>query len=427
MHFFHPIQQSALHIYHSALPLSPKSLFRSMIIWGKTPVADFYGYPDAWGVVLQTIAGSSKGFTCTATFDHKIAIAYDDGTVAIHDSVTGVLRLSLSPVDPVRAVRGSQDGSTLFCSHQTPSVTWWDIQTGGLIHTLILKWNVEDITVSLKGRYLACRLSDGTIRIWEAATKMECAAILNVLLDTNICWLKPEHQLAFTTGASVHIWDVVSGRRLRHFSLKDPMATIFGAIYSERLDRLIVVTISTAGNAVSVIDPLQGLPPASHGIQGRVVCFTFSQTTDQLVYGAETDGLKLFDVSTQHSTHLPYPDRATFVSSLPNGTVAASFANSGVQVLSLEDGLATSQQSTISPLTVKTLDKDRIVVILPTSPQFRLPRPTQFLSIVPTSFVPPLTTAWQSILLQRRGQSTYNCGGSGRPRRSCGRARNPRS
>ena len=312
---------------------------------------------------MRTITVGSS--TCVATFGHKIAIANDDGKVEIYDTVTGVLRLSLNPADPVHAMKGSQDGSVLFCTHQTPSVTSWDIQTGGLIHTFAPEYNVEDIAISLKGRYLACRLSNGAVKIWEVATKRECVIIESGLLDTHLCWLEPEDQLVVTIRASMRIWDVVSAKILRRFTLQAP--TIYGMIYSQRLDRLIVMTSSAAGHAVNIIDPLQGLSSTSHEFQQHISCFTFSRTINQLVCGTEAHGLELFDISTQQWRHFNYPDRPTFISSLPNGTVVAKFANSGIQVLSLDDGHPTSQQPIISPLTVHALDEGKIIAILPTS------------------------------------------------------------
>ena len=161
MHFFHLIQQSASHIYHSALPLSPESSTLRSTALGRTRITEFRGRPNAWGMILRTITAGAKRFTCMTTFGYTIAAAYDDDTVGIYDSVTGVLRLSLNPGNPIQAIRGSPSGSVLFCAHKMPSITVWDIQTGGLIHTFVLDRNPEDIAISLEGRYLACGLSSG--------------------------------------------------------------------------------------------------------------------------------------------------------------------------------------------------------------------------------------------------------------------------
>ena len=117
--FFPLIQQSAPHAYHSALPLSPwPSTFRPVVLWGKTLITGFFGRPTTWGAVVRTIKAGSERFTCTTTLGRWIAAACGDGTVNIYDTVTGVLRLSITPTEPVQAMRGAQDGSVLFCTHQ---------------------------------------------------------------------------------------------------------------------------------------------------------------------------------------------------------------------------------------------------------------------------------------------------------------------
>ena len=114
----------------------------------------------------------------------RIAVACGDGTVGIYDSVTGVLRLSLNPPNSIQAMAGSPDGSAFFCTRrESPSVTMWDIQTGGLIHTFVLKGEAKATVVSLKGRYLAYSLFDGTLNVWEVANKLEVPAFRQRFAD----------------------------------------------------------------------------------------------------------------------------------------------------------------------------------------------------------------------------------------------------
>ena len=98
----------------------------------------------------------------------KIAGARDDGTVQIYDSATGVLRLSFRPELPILEMAGLPDGSILACTHEARHfITLWDIQTGGLVHTFILKGKAKRTTVSLNGCYLACESSESTVNFWE--------------------------------------------------------------------------------------------------------------------------------------------------------------------------------------------------------------------------------------------------------------------
>ena len=364
MHFFHLIQQSALHIYHSALPLSPRSsTFRSRTLSEKTKIKGFYGRSDAWGIVVRTITKSSKHSTCMATFGYKIAAARDDGTVDIYDSVTGVLRLSLRLADPALTMRGSPDGSILFCAHNTPSITAWDMQTGGLIHTFHFESNAEDIDISLKGRYLACGLSGGSVEVRDIADKMEGAVIWTRSPVTRFCWLEPEGQLVVSTGTSVHIYDVVAGTVLRKYTIRYPAHCM---VYSQTFDQLAIMSISAPQIAITTINNQTGTVSTSDWTRKKIRCFAFSQTTKELVCGMETRGLWLFNFSTGDSKHIDYQDAMTSVSSLKNGIVVANSAGSGIQLLSPVGGHPPTQP-TIHALTVEAFDEGRIIATFPTS------------------------------------------------------------
>ena len=226
--FFHLIQQSAQHIYLSALPLSPRSsTFHPMIIREKTLIKELYGHPETWGATLQTIPGC---FTCMTTFSHWIAVSGPDGVVRIYHTVTGALRLSLGPMNAVKAVRGSPDGSTLFCAHQESSITLWGIQTGGLIRAFALTEGIRRFEVSLKGRYLACGFSSAPVKVLEVKNRVGNVAIRDLSQNTTLfCWLAPEEQLAINVGESVHIWDVVAGGIVRSFRIIEDHQERYGS------------------------------------------------------------------------------------------------------------------------------------------------------------------------------------------------------
>jgi WD40 repeat protein len=361
MHFFHPIQQSASHIYHSALPLSPtSSKFHSRTLCERTNTTGFYGGPEAWGVVVRTIAASSKQFTCMATFCHKIVATCNNGTVEIYDSVTGVLGLSLSPTDHVKAITGSPDGSTLFCAHTTPSITVWDMQTGGLTHTSHLELNAEDIAVSLGGRYLACGSSDDSVKVWEVANGMEGGTIWTSSPVSRFCWLKPEEQLAVSTGALVGIYNITTGTLLHSYTLQHPVDLM---VYSQKFNQL----ATTAGVAITIIDPQMDTHPPSDVIPLPFSRFAFSQTTNELVCGTKLKGLHLFNISTRRLKYIEHPNKMKSISCLPNGIVVANSAGSGIQLLSVGGGQAPPKRPPIFALAMHTFDQDRIVSILPTS------------------------------------------------------------
>ena len=295
------------------------------------------------------------------TFGNRIAAAYRDGRVNVYDSVTGVLRLSFRHPNPASAIRGSPDGSVLFCAHKTPSITAWDMQTGGLIHNFVLEWNAEEFAVSLKGRYLACVLSDRVIEVYEVTDKTEGGAVIWCTSPvTPFCWLEPEEYIAVSSESWVRIWDVVTGtvRHIYAIPYSDPCM-----VYSHKFNQLAIVASSASGSAITIIDPHTGTPIASHPIDEKISCFSFSQTTKKLLCSLETNGLQVFDVSTQRLERIDYPGTIISVSSLQNGTVVGHSAGSGIQLLSLDDGHTPSQQPTVSALTVHAFDEGRIITV----------------------------------------------------------------
>ena len=158
MHFFHPIQQCAQQVYHSALPLSPtlSQLQRFCLqnsIDGQLPhVASFSGAPETWGLLLRTIDIRPRHLTSIATSLQRIIAACED-IVNIYDAITFVLQQSLCAPETVTKIQDSTDGSMLFFAHSF-SVTMWDVQTGGLIHTFTTQSKINDFAVSATGGHI---------------------------------------------------------------------------------------------------------------------------------------------------------------------------------------------------------------------------------------------------------------------------------
>ena len=273
----------------------------------------------------------------------------------IYDSVTGVLRQSLSPADPARLIQGSPDGSMLFCTHQPPSITLWDIQTGGLIHTLAPGLKVECIAISLKGCYLAYGLSDSSIKIWDITNRKEETTVRYSSLAPHLCWLEPEEQLLIAKKVSAHIMDVVSGQDLRQFDVDDP---ICGVDYSQKLDKLAIVTTSEAKSTITIIKlNCRTEKPLTYNLQQPLSYFTFSQASKELVCGTKTGQLDLFNISTRVWRQLDHPTKITSLCALPDGTLAANTTDSFIQQLSSENTNTQSRQPTDSTLAMYPFDQ----------------------------------------------------------------------
>jgi len=197
MHFFHPIQQCAQQVYHTAVPLSPtssqlhKSCLQSVTDNQLSHVTAFSGAPSTWGSLLRTIGVGPRQLSCITTFVHGIISACGN-TVEVYSIVTGVLQQSLCAPEPVTKIKHTPDGSIIVLVHSS-SVTMWDVQTGGHIHTFSIQSRISDVAVSATS--IACSSSDGSVTSWDIFTKErgQCFSSDNPIIT--IDWLShQEHQ-----------------------------------------------------------------------------------------------------------------------------------------------------------------------------------------------------------------------------------------
>ena len=246
MHFFYPIQHCAQQIYHSALPLSPTTsklrelCLQSVMDNQLSCVAAFSSPPEGWGLLLRTINVRPKKLTCIATCVQMIVAACEN-IVDIYDAVTGVLRQSLSAPERVVMLHGSPDGSILFFAHSL-SMTMWDVQTGGLIHTFATRSKISDVAVSTEGDHIACGMSDGFVAFWDIHTK-EGGGFWNGGPVVTIHWLSPQ-ELAVATKKSLYVRNIIRGRTLYELPIPE---YVCGMVYLKDKGEFLVGTQSSDG------------------------------------------------------------------------------------------------------------------------------------------------------------------------------------
>ena len=240
MHFFHPIQQCAQQVYHTAVPLSPTSshlrgfCLQSIVDNRLSCVTTFLGAPRTWGLLLRTIDVRPRQLTCIATSPHRVISACGDA-VNVYDAVTGVPRQSLRASKTVKKILGSPDGSLLFFVH-TRSMTMWDVQTGGLINTFTVLSEVNDAAVS--ATHIACGLSDGSLQCWDIHTKANSGGGGNGQPVVAICWLSHQ-ELAVVTQNTLYIRNIVTGKVPRWRSIP---GHAWGMVYLKGRRQLLVGT-----------------------------------------------------------------------------------------------------------------------------------------------------------------------------------------
>ena len=244
MHFFHPIQQCAQQVYHTAVPLSPtsswlhKSYLQSVADNQLSYVTTFSGAPSTWGSLLRTINLRPKQLTCIATSVQGIITACEN-LVDVYDEVTFVFRQSLQTPEKVTKIQGSPDGSILFFAHSF-SVTMWDMQTGGHINTFTTESRIIDIAISTTGDHIACCSSDDSVVFWNTHTN-EGKGVWNSQPVITICWMS-HRELAIATQSTFYIHDIVDCKT----SDRSIPGHVWGMVYLEGKGEFLVGTSHTS-------------------------------------------------------------------------------------------------------------------------------------------------------------------------------------
>jgi len=175
--FFEPINASAMHIYHSALELSPLSSAVQKLYGHGRPTAFprvAVGVPDSWYPSVAISTPDDRGGYFAAWSPCGLFIATQTGgTTEIRDAYTFELLSTLQLAEPTSRFTGSlaysPDGRSLACASGA-AVVVWDIQTGGVTKKIPDHGSYDDSPVwSLDGS-MVCTIGDKGSDIWIAHT-----------------------------------------------------------------------------------------------------------------------------------------------------------------------------------------------------------------------------------------------------------------
>ena len=131
------IRDSPLHIYHSALPLSPSSSWVRKCYGAVTSekVRVVMGLPDQWDTCSRTMMVESVP-TAAAHWGDIIAIGLECDVVLL-DAITGITTSVLcGHTELILSLTFSQDGTLLTSGSKDKTVRVWDVQTSGVIRAV---------------------------------------------------------------------------------------------------------------------------------------------------------------------------------------------------------------------------------------------------------------------------------------------------
>ena len=161
--FFDVIATSAPHIYHSALPLSPRSsMVREKFEKCARPLARVvHGLPVLWEPVVATVCSEGFGGTVVWSPCNRFIAVAKSAVVEIRDAATLILlsTFEFPPGHGVLSLSFSPDSRFLTQFNREDLVTW-DLQTGGSAGTispegLLAEHSDFSSTYSMGGEVLA--------------------------------------------------------------------------------------------------------------------------------------------------------------------------------------------------------------------------------------------------------------------------------
>ena len=334
-------------------------------------ITTFSGAPDTWGLLLRTIDVRPKQLTCIGTSIQKIIAACED-IVNIYDAVTFVLQQSLQAPESVAMIRDTPDGAILFFAH-SHSVTMWDVQTGGLIHTFIQKSEINDIIVSTTGDHIVCGLSDGSVTSWNIHTKKGRGFKSGQPPVVTTCWLSPL-KLAIATQGSVYIRDIAAGETSDCLPIPGP---VWGMVYLGDRNEFLVGTSWPGEEADQELCTLESIeytcgrlyqrPGTSRGWKSSMSLGNLLRPTlvgKSVVCITYPGGVQSFDTRSRRWTrNPPLLDAATSVTVSLNRNLVVQTKDS-IQIFSLDVLTSGEARNNARPSHVYPLGENYIICLL---------------------------------------------------------------
>ena len=201
--YFDAIQESALHLYHSALPFCPtKSLLRQHhqnFLTEEVHVK--LGLDEDWETTFRTIkTKSSKLSSVIFAQDGSLIATSGDHSIQIFHAATGacLATMVLSGLSP-KAIAFSGDNIYLLSSWSDKGVRLWDVQTGDLVRNCV-GWhqsNVIDVAFSANSNRFSSLDDHGQICVRSTVSGiLECT--LKAEKGTIYCLWSPKDNILFT-------------------------------------------------------------------------------------------------------------------------------------------------------------------------------------------------------------------------------------
>jgi hypothetical protein len=259
-------------------------------------------------VLDRTLKGHSDWVTGVAFGSYgRLASGSWDQSVKFWDVLTGQELRGLSgKVKEVQALTFSRDGNWLAAENSSNTVTLWNATTGQEIRTLPsdkplgtlgTSW-VYSIAFSPDGRWLASALDDKTVRIWDMNTGRMARDLTGLRRPIIYVAFSPDGRFLASGNddKSIRIWEASTGEEIR--TLHGHKKLIYAVAFSPNGRWL---ASASADKTVKLWDVATGREVRTltgHG--NSVTSLAFSPDGRWLASGSWDKTIKLWDVETGH-------------------------------------------------------------------------------------------------------------------------------
>jgi len=140
-----------------------------------------------------------------------LVCALDDGRIQVRDAVSGALLRMLAPSEGLcERVTVSLDGSRIASTHHGNLIRLWDARSGRLLGELGARRPVFSVLFARDGRALVVGAWDGSIDVWDLATRARLSTLEGHSQRVNSLTLGADGSLfaSASNDGTVRLWDV---------------------------------------------------------------------------------------------------------------------------------------------------------------------------------------------------------------------------